>query len=160
MLHAAEMAAAEMQLLRQALDKLQAETRVLDDELAQAREQSILGELERAELSHELEAMSAKLQASETGRAELEGTISKVEPHSLCQVYTPNNKAYFDAASSCQTVGVVCLRQLSTIFPESNLFPIASVIDVVGAQSSSSQARCDQMYYVFSCATRALSDCA
>ena len=78
MLHAAEMAAAEMQLLRQALDKLQAETHVLDDELAQAREQSILGELERAELSHELEAMSAKLQASESSRAELEGTISKV----------------------------------------------------------------------------------
>ena len=75
----AEMAAAEMQLLHQALDKLQAETRVLDDELAQAREQVIIGELERAELSDELEAMTAKLQASESSKAELEGTISKVD---------------------------------------------------------------------------------
>ena len=72
------MAAAEMQLLRQALDKLQAETQVLDDELAQAREQAIFSQLERAEMSEELEAVTARLQASESSKAELEGTISKV----------------------------------------------------------------------------------
>ena len=71
-----------MQLLRQALDKLQSETRVLDDELAHAREQAIFGDLERAELSHELEQVTAQLQASEASKAELEGTISKVLLHS------------------------------------------------------------------------------
>lgn len=74
----AELAAAEMQLLRQALDKLQSETQVLDDELARAREQAIFSELERAELSHELETVSAQLQASQASKAELEETISKV----------------------------------------------------------------------------------
>ena len=74
----AEMAAAEMQLLRQALDKLQSETQVLDDELAQAREQAIFGELERAELSSDLEVLTAQLQACEASKAELESTISKV----------------------------------------------------------------------------------
>ena len=67
-----------MQLLRQALDKLQSETRVLDDELARAREQAIFSEFERAELSHELETVSAQLQASQASQAELEDTISKV----------------------------------------------------------------------------------
>ncbi len=74
----AELAAAEMQLLRQALDKLQSETRVLDDELARAREQAIFSEFEHAELSHELEIVSAQLQASQASKAELEDTISKV----------------------------------------------------------------------------------
>lgn len=74
----AELAAAEMQLLRQALDKLQSETRILDDELARAREQAIFSEFERAELSHELETVSAQLQASQASKAELEDTISKV----------------------------------------------------------------------------------
>lgn len=74
----AELAAAEMQLLRQALDKLQSETQVLDDELARAREQAIFSELESAELSHELETVSAQLQASQASKAELEETISKV----------------------------------------------------------------------------------
>ena len=74
----AEMAAAEMQLLRQALDKLQSETQVLDDELARAREQAIFSELERAELSSDLESMSAQLQACQASKAELESTISKV----------------------------------------------------------------------------------
>ncbi|DBA94998.1 TPA: hypothetical protein ACH3X1_002520 [Trebouxia sp. C0004] len=73
-----ELAAAEMQLLRQALDKLQSETRILDDELARAREQAIFGEFERAELSHELETVSAQLQASQASQAELEDTISKL----------------------------------------------------------------------------------
>ena len=72
------MAAAEMQLLRQALDKLQSETQVLDDELARAREQAIFSELERAELSSDLESMSAQLQACQASKAELESTISKV----------------------------------------------------------------------------------
>ncbi|DBA85365.1 TPA: hypothetical protein ACH3X2_006045 [Trebouxia sp. C0005] len=73
-----ELAAAEMQLLRQALDKLQSETRILDDELARAREQAIFSEFERAELSHELETVSAQLQASQASKAELEDTISKL----------------------------------------------------------------------------------
>ena len=72
------MAAAEMQLLRQALDKLQSETQVLDDELARAREQAIFSELERAELSNDLELVTAQLQACEASKAELESTISKV----------------------------------------------------------------------------------
>lgn len=72
------MAAAEMQLLRQALDKLQSETQVLDDELARAREQAIFSELERAELSSDLELVTAQLQACEANKAELESTISKV----------------------------------------------------------------------------------
>lgn len=72
------MAAAEMQLLRQALDKLQSETQVLDDELARAREQAIFSELERAELSSDLETVTAQLQACEASKAELESTISKV----------------------------------------------------------------------------------
>ena len=67
-----------MQLLRQALDKLQSETQVLDDELARAREQAIFGELERAELSHELDTVTAQLQASQASKAELEDTINKV----------------------------------------------------------------------------------
>ena len=67
-----------MQLLRQALDKLQSETRILDDELACAREQAIFSEFERAELNHELETVSAQLQASQASKAELEDTISKV----------------------------------------------------------------------------------
>ena len=74
----AEMAAAEMQLLRQALDKLQSETQVLDDELARAREQAIFSELEHAELSNDLELVTAQLQACEASKAELESTISKV----------------------------------------------------------------------------------
>lgn len=74
----AEMAAAEMQLLRQALDKLQSETQVLDDELARAREQAIFSELERAELSSDLEVVTAQLQACEASKAELESIISKV----------------------------------------------------------------------------------
>lgn len=73
-----EMAAAEMQLLRQALDKLQSETQVLDDELARAREQAIFSEFERAELSSDLEAVTAQLQACEASKAQLESTISKV----------------------------------------------------------------------------------
>lgn len=73
-----ELAAAEMQLLRQALDKLQSETHFLDDELGRAREQAIFSEFERAELSHELETVSAQLQASQASKAELEDTISKL----------------------------------------------------------------------------------
>lgn len=76
----AEMAAAEMQLLRQALDKLQSETQVLDDELARSREQAIFSELERAELSNELELVGAQLRSCEASKAELEGTIAKVTP--------------------------------------------------------------------------------
>lgn len=67
-----------MQLLRQALDKLQSETHFLDDELGRAREQAIFSEFERAELSHELETVSAQLQTSQASKAELEDTISKV----------------------------------------------------------------------------------
>lgn len=74
----AEMAAAEMQLLCQALDKLQSETQVLDDELARAREQAIFSQLERAELSSDLETVTAQLQACEASKAELESTIGKV----------------------------------------------------------------------------------
>ena len=88
------MAAAEMQLLRQALDKLQSETQVLDDELARAREQAIFSELERAELSHDLEMVTAQLQACETSKAELEGTISKV---SLQLYYILRNTLVFVA---------------------------------------------------------------
>lgn len=76
----AEMAAAEMQLLRQALDKLQSETQVLDDELARSREQAIFSELERAELSNDLEVVTAQLRSCEASKAELEGTIAKVTP--------------------------------------------------------------------------------
>ena len=72
------MAAAEMQLLRQALDKLQSETQALDDELAQAREQAIFSELERAELSSDLELVTAQLRSCEASKAELETTINKV----------------------------------------------------------------------------------
>ena len=82
------MAAAEMQLLRQALDKLQSETQVLDDELARAREQAIFSELERAELSHDLEMVTAQLQSSEASKAELEGTISKVSLLVCCILWT------------------------------------------------------------------------
>lgn len=74
----ADIAAAEIQLLRQALDKLQSETQNIDDELAKAREQAIFSELERAELRHELETVTAQLQACEATKAELESTISKV----------------------------------------------------------------------------------
>lgn len=74
----AEMAAAEMQLLRQALDKLQSETHVLDDELARSREQAIFSEFERAELSHDLELVVAQLRSCEASKAELEATIAKV----------------------------------------------------------------------------------
>lgn len=80
------MAAAEMQLLRQALDKLQSKTQVLDDELARAREQAIFSELERAELSNDLEVVSAQLQSCEASKAELEGTIAKVQPWILLWV--------------------------------------------------------------------------
>ena len=80
----AEMAAAEMQLLHQALDKLQSETQVLDDELARAREQAIFSELERAELSSDLESVNAQLQACQASKAELESTISKVVPMGFC----------------------------------------------------------------------------
>ncbi|KAL3163383.1 hypothetical protein ABBQ32_009768 [Trebouxia sp. C0010 RCD-2024] len=73
-----EMAAAEMQLLRQALDKLQSETQVLDDELARSREQAIFSELERAELSNDLEVVTAQLRSCEASKAELEGTIAKL----------------------------------------------------------------------------------
>ena len=79
----AEMAAAEMQLLRQALDKLQSETQILDDELARSREQAIFSEFERAELSNELEVVTAQLRSCEASKAELEGTIAKVTPPDL-----------------------------------------------------------------------------
>lgn len=74
----AEIAAAEIQLLRQALDKLQSETQAIDDELAKSREQAIFSELERAELRLELETVTAQLKACEASKAQLESTISKV----------------------------------------------------------------------------------
>ena len=73
----ADIAAAEMQLLRQALDKLQSETWVLDDELARA-ELAIFGELKRAELSSDLELVS-QLQACEASKAELEGDAARAK---------------------------------------------------------------------------------
>ena len=73
-----DIAAAEIQLLRQALDKLQSETQVIDDELAKARKQAIASELERAGLKHQLETVTAQLRACEASKQQLESTISKV----------------------------------------------------------------------------------
>lgn len=75
------MAAAEMQLLRQALDKLQSETQVLDDELA--REQAIFSELKNAELSSDLELVTAQLKACQANKAELEGDVAQAKEHAL-----------------------------------------------------------------------------
>lgn len=75
------MAAAEMQLLRQALNKLQSETQVLDDELA--REQAIFSELKNAELSSDLELVTAQLKACQANKAELEGDVAQAKEHAL-----------------------------------------------------------------------------
>ena len=77
------MAAAEMQLLRQALNKLQSETQVLDDELARAREQAIFSELKNAELSSNLELVTAQLKACQANKAELEGDVAQAKEHAL-----------------------------------------------------------------------------
>ena len=77
------MAAAEIQLLRQALDKLQSETQTIDDELAKAREKAIFSELECAELRHELETVTAQLKSCEASKSQLESTISKVSQASV-----------------------------------------------------------------------------
>ena len=78
-----DIAAAEIQLLRQALDKLQSETQMIDDELAKAREQAVFSELERAELKHDLEAVTSQLKACEVSKQQLESTISKVRMQPL-----------------------------------------------------------------------------
>lgn len=72
-----------MQLLRQALDKLQSETRVLDDELARAREQAIFNELKRAELSSDLELVTAQLQACQASKAEMEHDVARSKENVL-----------------------------------------------------------------------------
>ena len=79
----ADIAAAEMQLLRQALDKLQSETRVLDDELARAREQATFSELKGAELTSDLELVTAQLQACEASKAELESDVARTKEDAL-----------------------------------------------------------------------------
>lgn len=72
-----------MQLLRQALDKLQSETQVVDDELARAREQAIFNELERAELSNNLELKRAQLQACKANIAELKCDVVRAKEDAL-----------------------------------------------------------------------------
>ncbi len=103
-----------MQLLRQALDKLQAETQVLDDELARAREQAIFSELERAELSHELETVSAQLLASQTSKAELEETISKVISFCSLQEHTPH-KACIEVCGTKRRMMLSPLQHLCSV---------------------------------------------
>lgn len=122
----ADMAAAEIQLLRHALDRLQAETQNIDDELAKAREQAIFGELERADLRLQLDTVTAQLSACEAAKAELEQTLSQVAVlfalHAILQTMVrqiapirkaqrPANicKARQHAALSCkQRVTLIC----------------------------------------------------
>ena len=79
----AEVTDAAAQLLQQALDRLQDGTQALDHELLQARERAVFSELKRTELSHELVAATAKLQASEVHKAGLARTISQVQYYGL-----------------------------------------------------------------------------
>ena len=105
----AEIAAAEIQLLRQALDKLQSETQAIDDELATAHEQAIFSELERAELRLELETVTAQLKACEASKAQLESTISKVIPACANNGYMPRTLPCFGLVKESVTVLQPCL---------------------------------------------------